>query len=189
MNTVNQTGGLSRQRAPRQIAIATVKLPIYARPMFLLLVLINLLVVGWTILLRQDVQLTNPFSEYADILPGQPKSAVLALQFSCKTMNDTYEPMYCTRAPVAGDFSLVTATLSNDVVRRVDFIVRKGALVVGELSLAWGRPQVSVYGQSVNLEWWDLGVAAGGHAQNRRFGYFVPLFRLSITASKIPISQ
>lgn len=186
MNITTQTGNLTQERPRRHVRIPTARLPIYVRLMLLTSALMTVGVIGWTIVLRQDVEFSNPFAEYAEILPGQPRSAVIALQFSC---NDTYVPVYCTHAPATGDFSLVTATLSGDVVKRVDFMVRNGALVVGELPLAWGRPHVQVYGQSVNLEWPDIGMRAGGHAQNRRFSYFVPLFRLSISASQIPTGQ
>jgi len=184
MNMVTQKGDLTRQHTPRHIRIPTAKLPVYLRLMLLTSALVTTVVIGWTILLSQDAQLANPFSEYEDIMPGQPRSTVRAMQFSCITVDKTYSE-YCTRAPTAGDFSLVTATFSGGVVKRVTFNVRNGALVVGELPLAWGRPQVQVYGQSVNLEWPDIGIKAGGWATSRRFGYFIPITRVSITSSLI----
>jgi hypothetical protein len=138
---------------------------------------------NWTISSRQNVPSPNPFADYEGILPGQPRSALGAMRFSCNINDVSDQSEYCTRAPADGPFSLIGVTVSNGVINRVEFSLRASALTVGNMALLWGRPTIYFYQKSVNLEWPSLGVSASAWAESRRFSYFIPVIRLSFTRS------
>ena len=131
---------------------------------------------GTVAMLTQENTLANPFSNYDSILPGQPRSAVIAAQFSCQSSKQSE---YCTRAPAEGPFSLVSVILREGVVRRNTFVVRTSGLVVGDLALLWGRPHIRRYGHSFNFEWQNAVTAMGG-AKNGRFSYHLPVWVISL---------
>jgi hypothetical protein len=181
MNMVIRTMRVTRQRVPTAIAMPPMNLPVYVSLALLLAVVMAIVVMSWVIPVRQDIEPTTPFSDYATIWPGQPRSAVVAMGISCNPYNSTGRSDYCTHAPAASPFSLIGVTVLDGVVSRVDFAVREGALTVGELALLWGRPHIRLYRQSATLEWHDIGASATGWAENARFSYFMPVSSISFT--------
>jgi hypothetical protein len=105
---------------------------------------------------------------------------VLACDFACTPDLDQSQTQYCTYAPAAGTFSLITITVSDGVIGRINFVVRGNTLLVGDLPLVWGRPLVQVYGSSVDLDWPGSGMSADAWARSRRFSYFAPVQRISL---------
>jgi hypothetical protein len=180
MDVITRVKGTAR---PNDLPEITVPLPIYVRVMLLLTAVIAVLVVGWTIPLSQGTQPSNPFSDYIAILPGQTWNSVVAQPFSCYADNSVDNTAYCTRSPASGPFSLIAVIVSDGVVSRIDLAVREGTLTVGDLALLWGRPNARLYRQSVNLDWPSVGVTASSWAESRRFGYFIPIIRLSFAQS------
>lgn len=179
MNMVLHTERATRQRLPLTGLIPSVRLPVYVNLMLLVSAVIAVVVVGWTIPVRQPEQPSNAFIDYAVILPGQPLSAVLGMGFSCNSTNSSGSSEYCTRSPADGPFRLIAVTLSEGMVSRVTFTIREAALVTGDLALLWGRPNIRFYDKSLNMEWPSVGVSAEGWAENRRFSYALPVLRLS----------
>jgi hypothetical protein len=176
METITSAIGGVRRHVGRTDALPILILPAYRYLMLLMIGILAVGLVGWAAAVRLNVQFPDPFAAYTDIFPGQPRSAVIARGFSCQS-----SPQYCTAAPADGPFFLVAVTLANDSVRRLDFTVRQNTLVMGDLPLAWGRPRIQIYQESVILNWTALGVSANGWAASRHFDYFMPLVRISFS--------
>ncbi len=179
MNTVIRSERIARQRVPLTGFIPSIRLPAYMSLMLLVSAVIAVVVVGWTIPVRQAEQPPNAFIDYTAVLPGQPRSAVVGMGFSCNSGNSSGTSDYCTRATADGPFSLVAVTLSDGIVSRTSFSVHKGTLTIGDLALMWGRPHIRLYRQSTVFEWPSLGVSAEGWVEGRRFSYAIPVLRIA----------
>jgi hypothetical protein len=132
-------------------------------------------------------QATRPpdlFSSFADVFPGQPRSAVVARGFSCAM--GTYPVLpdeYCTLSPAAGAFTQVGAVVSHGIVIRTDFILRSGSLRFGDLAELWGVPENQEYeGHHVaDYFWHGKGVSASAFFDTGRFSLFLPVRSVSFT--------
>src|SRR5690348_10693220 len=111
MVTVHSTIGALQRRVP-QTSVS----PIYIRLILLITGIVSIGSVGLTLLVRLNKPIPNPFTSYADIFPGQPQNAVLARGFSCQS-----SPQYCTSTPANSPFALIAVTLTNGVVKNLDF--------------------------------------------------------------------
>lgn len=176
MNIVSQR--TTTARAQRGIAVPAVRPPLYVRVMLPITLAMAVLVGVWTLLVRPGVQPQDAFSDFVEILPGQAWNENVAKQFSCEPDKSAVQG-YCFRLPAAGPFLLVAVSLSDGVVSQTDFSVHEGALTVGDLALLWGRPNVRLYRQSVNLDWPSVGVTANGWAESWQFSYSIPVQRIS----------
>jgi hypothetical protein len=134
-----------------------------------------------TMLAQHNGSPGDPFSTYTNALPGQTRSAIVARGFFCPAYFSVDSSEYCTQSPLTGPFSHVAVTLSHGVVRKTYFVVRGGALRIGDLPAHWGRPTVHVYGRSVKLDWSDIGVTAFGCSANGEFSYFLQVSRLEFS--------
>jgi hypothetical protein len=163
---------------------STIKLPIYLRLMLGLTAAMVIAVMSLRMLIRTNAQPSNPFPSDLLIMPGTPENTVKLMGFSCNPQADFVPSQYCTQAPATGPFSLVAVTLSNQVVTRINFTLRANSLVVGDLPLAWGRPKIERYGDSVYLEWPHMGVSANGQVGYALFSYLLPLARISFASKE-----
>jgi len=174
---------LTRQNSMRlQPGQPTVRLgaPLYLRVAIALLVIMLALVAGVTRFAKNDPLLSNPFTTYLDVLPGQTIDGILLGEFSCVIGigpgSDQNQTKYCQRTLTAGVFSHVGLIMSSrGVISRLELTVRPNALDVGALAILWGRPEVHLYGNSANIAWPDRGITAMGWSENERFSYFLPL--------------
>lgn len=183
MNMVSQTTRIARTQW--SIAVPAVDLPIYLRLMLLVTTFMAAALLSWTIPLRQDLQPSYPFSNYVDIFPGKPQSGMEALRFSCEQSNTWGEREYCTRVPADGPFSLIAINISNGIVQRVNFAVLSNTLMIGDLTLLWGRPRIRLYRQSAIFEWSSIGARAIGWAESAHFSNFIPILNISLNAQPI----
>jgi len=192
MNMSIHSTNVAPQRTQASNAVSPPKLPIYLRLIMIVLTIVVVLTAGWTTLVRQVVAPTNPFFEFAEILPGQPQRSVRAQGFSCSMHTYPVLPnAYCTRAPAAGPFSLIGVIVTDGIVSRVNYSVSPGVLTIGDLALLWGRPNVRMYRQSVNLDWPGMGITASAWAENSRFSNFIPVLSISfgtLTSNYLPSS-
>jgi hypothetical protein len=128
---------------------------------------------------------TDPFAAFADYFPGQPVDMRLleARGFSCRyqaVLIPADLGAYCWRGLAAGPFSWVYVTIWDGIVKRLDLDVHANSLVMGDLVLLWGRPQLIINGNFVNVSWRADGITRGlGWSQNERFTYFQPLSLIS----------
>jgi hypothetical protein len=128
---------------------------------------------------------TDPFAAFVDYFPGHPVDMRLleARGFSCRyqaVLIPADLGAYCWRSLAAGPFSWVYVTIWDGIVKRLDFDVHANSLAMGDLVLLWGRPQLIINGNFVNVSWRAGGITRGlGWSQNERFAYFQPLSLIS----------
>ncbi len=163
--------------------------PAYIRFMRNVCLACLVMVTGVMLLARFAQPPSNPFYDYASILPGQPRSALIQRGFSCaegEVANNRPSPstigQYCVLPLNKGIFDRIGAVLSHDVVKQVFFIARKDALTVGDLALLWGRPlTISGVGEQITLDWppsdWSILAITNG----TRFSYLMPVHRVTFS--------
>jgi hypothetical protein len=165
--------------------------PLYSWIILWVLAGVTLSLVATILFFRHGPQSPNPFSEYADIVPGQAHHTVIDRGFSCIPCTDPasngcgyirqegfpnpYSGQYCTIDPVDGSFSHIKVIVSDNIIRRVRFVPHEDRLAMGELTLLMGeRPEVTLDRQSVTLvrlEWAGAGVTAYGWTKRKTVDY------------------
>jgi hypothetical protein len=181
MSVIARTRATVWQRQLLKFILPAVKLPLFVKLAILGFALTGVIFVGLVMPLGLNAQLSNFFTDYTEIFPGQSRSAVMALNFSCDSNNRSGNYQYCTRAPANGPFSLVTVILSDGIITQADFVM-EDRVEVGELVVLWGRPVVHFYGESVSFEWTNTGVVASGRTANGKFSYFLPVHHVSFAS-------
>jgi hypothetical protein len=122
----------------------------------------------------------DPFAAFADVFPGQSRSAVAARGFSCPSANahDTYQDLSeetCTLSPESGPFSRVELVLSGDTISQIGFMMRDDMLKIGDLMRLWGKAEVQEYSRSVYLFWRSRGIVALAPWHTGQFSVFLPV--------------
>ena len=106
----------------------------------------------------------SPFASFADVFPGQPRSAVEARRFSCVTGSyngsEGAPNEHCTLNSATGVFSQVSVGIYKDVVQSIYFTSHDNTIRVGDLMLLWGQGNVREIGRTTYLDWRDNGVTA-----------------------------
>jgi hypothetical protein len=185
MNSVTRATITIPRRAPARATMQVRALPfIMEWPMnwLILIPILGVVIISMTMIARLTKPESDPFSNYREVFPGQPRSVVIAQGFSCDSSNKTGSIEWCTSGPSDSPFYLVSVSLKDGIVTRIDFATRENALVVGELPVSWGRPEIQLYGESAILKWPDVGVSANGWTESGQFSYFMPVVRLSLAA-------
>lgn len=183
MNCV--TGGV-KQDFVRYIFSRLALLSLTTHATFLLFVsLSSIVLVVYAIAEQMDKpDVPNPFTVFADVLPGQfMDTAKLEAQgFSCRE-NVLPSPadidQDCTRALPTGLFSHIRLTLWDGVVHWLDLKVRENELSVGDLTLWWGIPKIRIEGICVQLNWPTHHVTGLGFSYNGQFTYFQGLSHIT----------
>jgi hypothetical protein len=124
----------------------------------------------------------NPFSSFADVLPGQPRRAVVTREFSCAMGAYPILPdEYCTLDLAMGDFVQVGVVVSQGTVSRTDFTPREGTCTVGDLVLLWGIPviQANQGRRVVEFSWPGNGVSASAFSDTGQFSLFLTVWSVS----------
>jgi hypothetical protein len=107
----------------------------------------------------------DPFEAYADLFPGQPRSAAVASGFSCPAsfFNPGAVPLpieTCVFWPVTGPFSQIIVSVSQDEIRQLRFILRGTALKMPDLIAWWGAPLIEDVGEVRQYHWTVRGTHA-----------------------------
>jgi hypothetical protein len=126
----------------------------------------------------------DPFSPHSAIMIGQPTTALAERGFSCKDSflsGGSGFRYYCTTYPTTGDFYQIDLAPYSGKVIAVRFLVRANTLKVGHLVRLWGKPEVSVYDQTVSLYWEAEHIRAFALMQSHRFSYFLPVQNITFT--------
>src|SRR5262249_33993392 len=134
MNIVIRTREI-RWRLPASPALRLPQpnLPTYIYLELLALIIVALVVVNWTLIVRQDAPLpANPLTPYIDTSTNLPEaiSYTRTLRKGNCTVVSMSNEQFCTSSPSDGPFTYITGTLNNGVVRWTSFAVRKGALTI-----------------------------------------------------------
>jgi hypothetical protein len=148
------------------------------RTVFILLSIVLMLAIGAAILADYNQPPFDPFSPYTAIMVGQPTSDLDKQEYSCKAaflIGEAGYGSHCIIYPTAGEFNQIDLIPFSGQVASIRFEVRDEALKVGHLVALWGKPEVWIYDQIVNLYWESKNIRALGDMQNQRFSYFLPI--------------
>lgn len=118
--------------------------------------ILSMLVFGLTMLsvaARGATQYTSPmqnsFSEYADILPGNPQRNLPT--DTCQPSSTSPVQETCVLAPAEGAFLRIQILISRGTISQTMFIVRENSLKVGDLENFLGKraiyikPQLAIF--------------------------------------------
>lgn len=179
VTTQRTTAGASQRLLP------VFRLPLYLHVTLVILAVTAVVLMGWVVLVRQPVQPENPVAPYAEIFPGQPRSALMNLScpsFLGTSPTESWVRDYCALTPQKSAFWQVSVVIKDSIVQRTDFAVRKDNLTLGDLVFLWGRPEVRVRQKLAVFEWEKLGIIGIGWTESRQVSYFTPVTRLSISS-------
>jgi hypothetical protein len=99
---------------------------------------------------RSTAPHSDPFSTYADIMPGQPFSQAEKYGFECAEAVNL--ELICSFKPQSGLFNLILLAGQANIIHSAEFGIRDGGLFVGDLTALWGQPQIEV-GAARMLRW------------------------------------
>jgi hypothetical protein len=135
----------------------------------------------------------NPFASFADVFPGQPRSAITAWDFSCVINSyaafDGVPNEYCTFNPATGTFSQVRIAIYKNVIQSIVFVLRENTLTVGDLMLLWGRVTVRGINRAAYFYWHRSGIAATAVNHSGQFSLLLPVRSVTIAYSGGQSSQ
>jgi hypothetical protein len=133
--------------------------------------------------LRQSsTQISDPFAAFADVFPGQPKSAATARGFSCPAGTYGSPNEHCMLYLKGSVFSHVGVDVVDGTIRYSSFTVRKSTLRVGDLVLLWGMPDIEARGDVVVLRWHRIDTIAIGTSSIGKFSLLLGVNRVSVSA-------
>jgi len=97
-----------------------------------------------------------PFATYADVFPGNPQNALNTYPTTCfRNHESSTRTETCRFRPKNQAFSYIDAHTYNDKIQTLDFIMRDGALRVGDLILLWGKPNTILeFHDALHFVWW-----------------------------------
>jgi hypothetical protein len=127
----------------------------------------------------------NPFSLYADLMPGQVAADLESRGFDCQEqigqMPSPFVATSCSYRPTSGAFDHVEVTLNDDnSIRLTTFTVHPGGLNAGDLALLWGRPPIQFSaGDTMSLNWRQAVGNVVANAKGGQFSYFMPLYKVT----------
>jgi hypothetical protein len=157
------------------------QMPPYLLVVFSLLVGFAVVSLGVWALGQSAVPLPNPFAAFADVFPGQPRSAAQMRGFLCLTSAYGSEPNeYCSVDLARGIVSQIDVYIAEDLIDEISFRLREDTLRVGDLMLIWGTPEIRENGHSVYFYWRSMGVTAMVTEYFGRFSHFLPVRRVII---------
>jgi hypothetical protein len=131
---------------------------------------------------RYSVSPVNPFSAYADIIPGQSESAILSTEFSCDfQLYDNPLEKACRLSPVIGTFSQINVTISNQVVHQITFILRDTTLRVGDMVLFLGTMDFRIVHNAIYFSWHGNLAIASITSNNEHCSPFLFVWQVALT--------
>ena len=166
------------------------QLPLYLRFIVALMLGVAVIVSTMAVLTRFAPPLSNPFSDYDYIQPGQPGSVLALHGFSCAAGRVTNDPpshlsftQYCVLDLDNGIFNRIGAMVSGNVVTQVIFNVREGTITAGDLALLWGKPPTIIYVQEQIMLAWERGERVIlANTRGAGFSYFMFVRRVRFIA-------
>jgi len=131
---------------------------------------------------QSGVAARDPVAEFADVLPGQPKSAIVARGFSCPALAYRSPNEHCSLRPKRSAFSHVDVDIVSGRISHSSFNVRSNLLRVGELVLLWGIPEIEAGANTVVLRWHRIDTTAIATSHTGKFSFLLGVDRLFISA-------
>jgi hypothetical protein len=162
-----------------------------------LLVIMFVLLVGFTVvnmgvraLAQFAVPPANPFPDYADVLPGQPVTALETRAFSCWNDYNYYHSHpenydlteeSCILTPPDGVFSSIQVMRLQGVIRQTTFILRDNTLQVGDLEKLLDMPTLHSFYRTAYFFLPEDFVIAQTAGYIEHFSLFLPVWSISFT--------
>ncbi|MBL8120336.1 MAG: hypothetical protein JNJ78_22590 [Anaerolineae bacterium] len=152
---------------------------------FVLLATIPLLPVN---IVRPRNSLESAVQAYADVLPGQPRSAVDAYGFTCRPRSIYYNAPTqnnCVLDLASGPFASIKLIMSPDdqQVERISFFLRDGSFRVGDWELVLGVQHQESFPKVMFYDWQDYFVAVTTDQVVRSNVYFYAIADITMTRS------
>jgi hypothetical protein len=126
------------------------------------------------------VESASPFAPYAGVMPGSSRAEALNAGFVC----DDRQPDYCSRRVNDTYFTSISITCAENRVAQTQFMIRDGALRIGDLPYFARQPDVRFSRHAVRFSWET--VSASAQVDSGRFSYFTPLTSITFTVSPLP---
>lgn len=156
-----------------------------------LVLLISFAVMNIAILLlsRQPITLTNPFSSFEDVMPGNLQSeAIEAHGFSCvEPTHNYYEQVreeHCLLYPPTGTFSSVEIVSRGALINQTSFIIREETLTIGDLTTFLKTRSKHAYPGAVYFFLPSALVSARTSMNAKRFSLFISVWSVVFTGMK-----
>jgi hypothetical protein len=186
MNTTNHRRLITEKRKPIiDLRKPTIDMPLHIYVISLLFLAMATICIGWVVAVWQDIPVSNPFSEYANIFPGHSEEQVMAQGFNC---NKYYFPWdesnLCSLMPKQGPFQEISVITMDSTVYSVTFSMRKNAITVGDLAFLWGRPKSQFFYQLGIFTWPTDHIRAYSHTTNKQPSYYQTVDNISFWSSK-----
>jgi hypothetical protein len=172
--------------APSGRHASSLKLPLYL--WVVMVVSFNALIIGARLLGHGGTSPPNPFASFGDVFLGQPRSAIEAQGFLCKTHvpgGGNILEEFCDSSPDSGTFSLISVGMTQGNIRFITFVARTQAFRVGDLVALRGRPEVNEYGHTAHLYWRNRNVKAVTFPYHGSFSLFLPVLRVHIFTASV----
>jgi hypothetical protein len=184
MDSINHTSIVRKERRPIVIEISppTIHMPLYVSVILILIPIWATICISWVAIVRQNVPIANPFSDYNTIFPGQRLGQVIERGFDCtQYFLEWDQNYYCTLNPTDGPFWYINLVATNGIIRSVVFCTRENAITVGDLSMLWGRPRGRYLYRLDIFSWPEIRAVADAYSQDKRFSYYLPVTHISFS--------
>ena len=131
-----------------------------------------------TITARPTEQPFDPFAAYVDILPGKPLDSTYRHGFKCNSIYSAVSLREsCSTTLKIGIFSDIEVLNIpyTGLISRVVFRPHENLLLLGDLILLWGKPDITFFNRMAHLRWRDRGVVAILQTNRRHLSYWAPI--------------
>jgi len=121
---------------------------------------------------------------YADVLPGQPRTAADQRGFDCVSRSGSVPPLtYCTLRPSDGPFAAINLQLltSDQRIQEISFLMRHHHFRVGDLELLEGVRYLSAFPDMLFYFWNGYFVTVSTDTVGTRRTYFQRIAHISIS--------
>lgn len=166
---------LSKKTSP-QWAVPLLPLHSYLLALVLIVGGFTLAGLGAKAMQQSAPDLPGLFAAYADIFPGQPRSAMQARGFSCPmsaygSYRGSTETCFLHLPPDA--FEQITVVANREHIVQTSFVLRGNRLTLGDLAAVLGEPEISEMNHVVTFQWQEAGVTASSQRRDGQTSLFL----------------
>jgi hypothetical protein len=129
-------------------------------------------------------EFSNPFSSFRDLLGDNGRQIALERGFTCPY--STGVSKFCAYY-TDGMFSRIYLLMSSNDANYISFTVRENILMLGDLEVLWGRPEIRWYCETVVASWpADHALVILAVPQTGGVSRFTPILHIFFTRSGLP---
>lgn len=141
-------------------------------------------VVTGGVMMAAHREISNPFSDYSDLMGDDARLAALTRGFTCKFGSSEITYDYCVQEQPNTLFSRLSMRLSGGRVIENVFSLHENMLKLGDLGALWGEPEIWLYCETIVASWPDRHIMSLiAPSRTGRTSYFSPVISVSITRS------